>query len=1022
MSKNVRIRVPRTLAAEILVSSDRTCCVCREPGKSVQLHHLDGDPGNNAPENIAVLCLQCHDETQVTGGFGRRLDASTVARYRDIWLADVEKRRASAIHLERPATSAEAVETLERYTTTFCRTYTRANAIVPFDCRFDDAAISSADVPDLLQAEQLNFLLLGPSGCGKTCLSLQTAVAYAKRGVPIFFPVKHYSGRLDSDVDREVQLLDTSSLARLLSAARKLQRPTLFIVDGFNECDVDMSESLAIELAAWMRRYSARLLISSQTRPERDDLLALRTVDVVLATMTTKTTIAASVMGVEVLPEGIEQLLRAVESALEANIVGHVGRELTPSSSRYSLFDAYARKRLGRDASAGIRALSHVAAWLSKRMSFSLSVRALDRLLADKRILQGVSQRLRDAGLLSSRGDRVSFPHEMFLDAFAADAVAQDSAGQPERILSALSAPVHAVRKDLILGAMDDPLLREEVLPALLDPDCIAPCITGACGGPAQTWAHERCLEVLGLMCDEAGNARLEFYNSDRLMLVFDDDALRKWNPADRAFVDALHHAIARGKYIDAVFEIALILDKRLEEESGRLEPEARRRQDDLRNRIFHNSFRLGLEPCPAIATICSRFNRHELITNGNRDLATSIRPYFERKNLSAGQLLLLMTLARSAWNTEQLARIMVPFLAWVLPAQPANLPGSLATRLLGEMAMLGMAGVLSEAERETLAHAIESVPSSHGIRRSFACLDALKFLGALKDAEEEHVAVAREEVQRCLTHRDDKESHDSAYDLYTRQFDHPYNGAYCIAFNELADSDRKALLLLAVREAKLYLPFTDWLITELSTFDDPDIGRFLLRFTEPPALGKPGCHDVIDVFVNAHATLAGLRYPLPADFRREDEPLTVSLAACGVMYYWVHRDDLSKSARRFRCETALGILFDHCFTGALAALCQCERSGPFQMAKFSDRKLCSIVDFLPDRFVDLCRRALSRPEEIVPLPYFGWHDSVAYAIDVVGRHGSSVDTSLLRSYAQVSGPGTRAISAMKLIEHRGEG
>lgn len=1022
MSKNVRIEVPPALAAEILVSSDRTCCVCRTPGKGVQLHHIDGDPGNNASQNIAVLCFQCHHETQLTGGFGRQLNALTVARYRDIWLAEVEHRRASAIHLEEPATVAEAVELLERYTTTFCRTHIRSNELVPFDCRLENTTMSSADVPDLLQTKPLNLLLLGPSGCGKTCLSLQTAVTYASRGVPIFFPVKHYSGRLDSDVDREVQMLHAQSSARLLSAARKLDRSPLLIVDGYNECDVDLRESLAVELAAWIRRYSTSLLVSSQTKPERDDLLALRTVDVLPATMTTKTTIAATVMDAEVLPEGIEQLLRAVASGLEADIIGHVGREITPRSSRFSLFDAYARKRLGIDASAGIRALSHVAAWLSKRTSFSLSVRDLDRLLEDKQVAQGLSQRLRDVGLLSSRGDRVSFPHEMFLDAFAADAVVQDSAGKPERVLSALRAPVHSGRRDLILGAMDDPLLRENVLPALSDPDCISPCITGACGGHAEAWAHERCLEVLRLMHDEASNARLEFYDSSRSMLVFDDDALPKWDSADRAFVDALHHAIAQGKYIDAVFEIVLILDKRLEEESGRLEPEAQRDQAALRDRIFHNSFWLGLEPCPAIATTCSRFNRHELITNGNRDLATSIRPYFERQNLSSGQLLLLVTLARSAWNTEQLARIMVPFLASVLPAQPANLPGSLATTLLGDVALLGMAGVLSEAERETLGRAIESVPSSHGIRRSFAYLDALKFLGALKHAEEEHVSVAREELQRCLANRDDKKSHDSPYDLYTRQFDHPYNGAYCIAFNELADSERKALLLLAVREAKPYLSSTDWLITELSTFDDPDIGRFLLRFTEPPALGKPGCHDVIGVFVNAHATLAGLRYPLPADSRGEDEPLTVSLAACGAMYYWVHRDDLSESARRSRCETALGLLFDHCVTGALAALCQCERSGPFQMAKFLDRRLCSIVAFLPDRFVDLCRRALRRPAEIVPLPFFGWHDSVTYAIDVLGRHGSSVDTSLLRSYAQVSGPGTRAISAMKLIEQREEG
>ena len=220
------------------------------------------------------------------------------------------------------------MELLERYTTTFCRTHIRSNELVPFDCRLENTTMSSADVPDLLQTKPLNLLLLGPSGCGKTCLSLQTAVTYASRGVPIFFPVKHYSGRLDSDVDREVQMLHAQSSARLLSAARKLDRSPLPIVDGYNECDVDLRESLAVELAAWIRRYSTSLLVSSQTKPERDDLLALRTVDVLPATMTTKTTIAATVMDAEVLPEGIEQLLRAVASGLEADIIGHVGRSL----------------------------------------------------------------------------------------------------------------------------------------------------------------------------------------------------------------------------------------------------------------------------------------------------------------------------------------------------------------------------------------------------------------------------------------------------------------------------------------------------------------------------------------------------------------------------------------------------------------------------------------------------------------------------------------------------------------------
>lgn len=81
------------LRAEVLFMSDRICCVCRERGKPVQIHHIDENPSNNAIENLAVLCHACHDATQIRGGFGCRLTSSVVTRYRDEWLKDVKLRR-----------------------------------------------------------------------------------------------------------------------------------------------------------------------------------------------------------------------------------------------------------------------------------------------------------------------------------------------------------------------------------------------------------------------------------------------------------------------------------------------------------------------------------------------------------------------------------------------------------------------------------------------------------------------------------------------------------------------------------------------------------------------------------------------------------------------------------------------------------------------------------------------------------------------------------------------------------------
>jgi hypothetical protein len=87
--------VPKEIAAKVLFYSDRRCCVCRVRNQSLQIHHIDNDRHNHGFENLAVLCLDCHTETQKTGGFYRRLDAAQVRLYRDEWLNMVGRMRAS---------------------------------------------------------------------------------------------------------------------------------------------------------------------------------------------------------------------------------------------------------------------------------------------------------------------------------------------------------------------------------------------------------------------------------------------------------------------------------------------------------------------------------------------------------------------------------------------------------------------------------------------------------------------------------------------------------------------------------------------------------------------------------------------------------------------------------------------------------------------------------------------------------------------------------------------------------------
>jgi len=94
--KKRRKAIPQDIAAKILFLSHRTCSVCNEYGKPVQIHHIDENPANNSPENLSVLCLHCHEETQIKGGFGRKLDAEQIRLYQANWVARVEEQRQKA--------------------------------------------------------------------------------------------------------------------------------------------------------------------------------------------------------------------------------------------------------------------------------------------------------------------------------------------------------------------------------------------------------------------------------------------------------------------------------------------------------------------------------------------------------------------------------------------------------------------------------------------------------------------------------------------------------------------------------------------------------------------------------------------------------------------------------------------------------------------------------------------------------------------------------------------------------------
>jgi len=116
-----------------------------------------------------------------------------------------------------------------------------------------------------------------PSGCGKSLLSYSIGLVGLARGsVPIVLPAKDFEGNLRDVVNREATLLEARSASALISAARRLKPPTYTVVDGYNECTPGERQSLTRSIAAAVKRYRARGVISSSIPRERGDLLPAR--------------------------------------------------------------------------------------------------------------------------------------------------------------------------------------------------------------------------------------------------------------------------------------------------------------------------------------------------------------------------------------------------------------------------------------------------------------------------------------------------------------------------------------------------------------------------------------------------------------------------------------------------------------------------------------------------------------------------------------------------------------------------
>ncbi|MBK8082339.1 MAG: NERD domain-containing protein [Devosia sp.] len=937
------------------------------------------------------------------------------------WLAFAQHHRLIAVTDVAAACDpalAKAEELLTSYRKGFVRTYGPLTVdILSSSWKADTGSMDSEEVTRRITLGA-DACLLGPSGCGKSATAYCAAIAFAQRdGIPIAIAAKNFSGSMKVMLDDEVQQIVDAQARDVIASAQSLNRPLLLAIDGFNECSENQRVDLLRRAAAFGRRYEALIVITSQTSLSRADLLRLDVYTVAPPSSNLKTAIATQAAAGQPLSASAAELLTVVDSCLEARLVGQLGASKAGHASRFDLFDMFVRSRLGELSALGISRLAAIAGWMTERITFSMSIRDLDR-TATGGSPPTITASLVTNRLLSIRGDRVSFSHDLFLDAYSAEAVIRVAANDATAVVLALADPIHERRREFILGAINDPVLLERVLAELADAELIDACLAGRCGRRAREWAEVVAERVFEILAEEIASARLTLSGAGMWSVGFEHSTIA-WTKQQRAFVHALPARVAAGSYLDKIIELAGHMDRRLVTERSRLRDEASEKKIALRSEAFGAAYVSQHGEAPGLTHISSRLHAGLVPWHREEALGSMLLERLRRTDLSLGQVYFLLALFRRNGVFDSAAATVIGEL---LDRYWTGAPYHFKLDLMDSA---GWCGRADDAERQTLIDRIEALPNEPHIFLSTTVVEALQHLGALEDSADEYKDVVLREVADCLAAPQDPDACARAYSVYSACMDHPYSNAYCAIFNDLAPSERATMLSMAARGVSDSAAFVAPLIVEIAALPNRQVTLVLDRFLTPPGPDSFNLSEAIEVFALAHLAFGQNQLPLHVTEPAEATANTATLGACGRILYWMNRTDLSLAERTTNSASAQAFLEADRAGLTVNCLRLVERiriEGWTQSAGLPP-PVQSIASLVPMAAIALAKRALNNPDLLNGyFKFYNDHDrlnDLIYAVGIVGRLGTTADIAFLRDYVGDVSLGRPAIEAIREIEER---
>lgn len=870
-----------------------------------------------------------------------------------------------------------------------------------------DKLISVSGVLEKALLSRSALLIRGPSGCGKSLLSARIATECLQAGVlPIYIQGKDFEGKLQKIIDAELGLLGTSA-RDLLSASRHLGRQLVLFLDGYNECPEPLRTVLTRALQAFSLRYGAGIVLTSQGALARHELLSIEEILVSPPRSALKSRLA------KLSPEdenfaNCQALLEIARSGLEAELIGQAAASLPAGASKFLIFDTVARRRLGDSEAAGTRALCGFAEELISQTAFSLSIREFDRFCDATGVTDATRRVILESRLVSQRGDRISFSHEMYFSAFMAESAVRAARKDSERVQAVLRSPRFHGSKVLIIGAIEDDSTLRDVLDKNTDQDILESCVRGECGDAAKRIVNAKLDVLLAEMVAELSDVHFQLNGEGWHSISVETGARRQILSAFEAFLPAIGWLLMQGRHLDQVMTACRAMEGRLVEANRDLHEEARAKKVPLRHEIFSKAYVFNREIALSQLVYFVHSGGLSFRHNPGLEFVAALKnAWSEASTHSEFYFLLGITkfTEHASWAAPYVLNLLER-----LKTLPYHLQ-------LDTMNFCVYVRDVDDVVKAKMIAALEGSLDKHGGLMNSVIFDALKGLGGLDAEEENYREIVAGEIESALS-KPGPQADTEAWNVFSRQFDHPYDNIYWEEVDNLASEQKQQLLFKALKGASTdYVSFVGILIRQLTDFGDPAVSEAIEPWLRLPAKRSVMPQDAVEAFFAAHEAMGRLSLPLPAALA---SPVDVdeTMRACGELAYWACRlsdSELESSPHTLGARTTL---LAHSASASAGALW----SSTSRMLS-SDGARTHVAKSYPKTALVICRDALKHRESQKLYQEHGFKDDrariVSFSIQVIGQFGDADDLTTLRTLCDDEGLGREALNAIKKIEDR---